>query len=67
VSSLKLVEAPASQPIPIDLHSRQEVAAKAALEELYQLLEDYGPAWYTEEHHERAVRALQASLRHTTG
>lgn len=29
-----------------------------ALEELFGLLEEYGPAWYTEEHHNRAVHAL---------
>jgi hypothetical protein len=28
------------------------------LEELFTLLEDYAPAWYTEEHHNRAVAAL---------
>ena len=32
--------------------------AKTVLEELFVLLEDYGPAWYTEEHHNRAVNAL---------
>lgn len=30
------------------------------LEELFSLLEDYGPSWYTEEHHKRAVAALLA-------
>lgn len=32
---------------------------KAALHELFQLLEDYAPTWYTEEHHDRAMAALQ--------
>ena len=32
--------------------------AKTVLEELFVLLEDYGPVWYTEEHHNRAVNAL---------
>ncbi|HET6205189.1 MAG TPA: hypothetical protein VFD98_00185 [Terracidiphilus sp.] len=31
---------------------------RAVLEELFTLLEDYAPAWYTEEHHNRAVAAL---------
>jgi prephenate dehydrogenase len=31
---------------------------REVLEELFQLLEDYAPAWYTEEHHDRAVAAL---------
>ena len=33
-------------------------ASTAALEELFVLLEEYGPAWYTQEHHDRAVKAL---------
>jgi hypothetical protein len=28
------------------------------LEELFELLEDYAPTWYTEELHNRAVAAL---------
>ena len=28
------------------------------LRELFELLEDYGPAWYTQESHDRAVAAL---------
>jgi hypothetical protein len=31
---------------------------RAVLEELYKLLEEYAPAWYTEEHHNRALAAL---------
>jgi hypothetical protein len=31
---------------------------KAALLELFELLEDYAPVWYSEEHHNRAVQAL---------
>ena len=27
--------------------------------ELFKLLEEYGPAWYTEEHHRRATEALE--------
>lgn len=30
------------------------------LEEVFLLLEDYGPTWYTEEHHNRIVAALLA-------
>lgn len=32
---------------------------KTVLEELIGLLEEYGPIWYTEELHARAVAALQ--------
>ena len=31
------------------------------LEELFHLLEDYAPTWYTEEHHNRAVAALRGA------
>ena len=31
---------------------------RAALEELFILLEEYGPMWYTQEHHDRALKAL---------
>jgi hypothetical protein len=35
--------------------------ARAAdvLAELYKLLEEYGPAWYTEQYHSRAESALR--------
>ena len=33
---------------------------REVLEELFHLLEDYAPAWYTEQHHNRAVAALMA-------
>jgi hypothetical protein len=39
----------------IDQHTR----TKAVLQELYQLLEDYSPVWYTEEHHDRVAGALR--------
>jgi hypothetical protein len=32
---------------------------KIVLKELFELLEDYGPGWYTEDHHDRAVAALR--------
>lgn len=33
-----------------------------ALSDLHNLLEEYAPAWYTEEHHRKAERALHAAL-----
>ncbi len=33
------------------------------LAELFDLLEEYGPSWYTEEHHDRAIAALRGSRR----
>lgn len=32
---------------------------REVLEELFLLLEDYAPTWYTEEHHNRAIAALR--------
>jgi hypothetical protein len=36
-----------------------KAAAVEALAELYELLEEYGPSWYTEEMHNRAEVALR--------
>jgi hypothetical protein len=36
-----------------------KAAAIEALAELYELLEDYGPSWYSEELHHRAEAALR--------
>jgi hypothetical protein len=36
----------------------ETVAPEVVLRELFELLEDYAPMWYTEEHHRRAVAAL---------
>ena len=32
---------------------------KDVLAELYELLEDYAPTWYTEQHHKKAASALR--------
>jgi len=34
-----------------------------ALMELFNLLEEYAPVWYTEELHNRAVSALQSRIK----
>ncbi len=40
--------------------SRDKVKTiREALEELYRLLEEYSPTWYTEEHHQRTETALR--------
>lgn len=44
--------------IPIDLDEMRRTSSKSILEDLFELLEEYAPAWYTEEHHDRAVTAL---------
>ncbi len=35
------------------------VETKTVLNELFELLEDYAPVWYKQEHHDRAMAALQ--------
>jgi hypothetical protein len=37
----------------------QLARATDALAELYQLLEDYAPTWYSEHHHKKAESALR--------
>jgi len=45
--------------MPLETHrDEQAIDIYTVLEELYILLEDYSPVWYTEEHHDRALRAL---------
>ena len=55
----KLLEMPAkrsSYNYPESIHSED---LKAALEELFKLLEDYSPLWYSVETHNRALAALE--------
>jgi hypothetical protein len=42
----------------------QEKALVEALSDLHDLLEDYSPAWYTEEHHRKAESALHTRKKH---
>jgi len=51
------------------LDSQFKIVAEAFLE-LFELLEEYAPIWYTEEHHQRALtawRILQANPSHALG
>jgi|GEM_PF-6228551 hypothetical protein len=36
-----------------------EIASADALAELYDLLRDYAPPWYTERHHQKAENVLR--------
>lgn len=40
--------------------SAQVLKLREALKMLYELLEAYGPMWYTEEHHDKAEAALRS-------
>jgi len=43
------------------LDSQFEIVAEAFLE-LFELLEEYAPVWYTEQHHQRALTACRILL-----
>jgi hypothetical protein len=44
---------------PDGYHDPAEVLkVREALKMLYDILEDYAPSWYTEEHHDKAGTAL---------
>ena len=55
-SKLKRREKPASS--VSDLEDRC-LRLFDALSDLYELLEEYAPPWYTEQHHDRAAAALE--------
>jgi hypothetical protein len=40
------------------IRPRNDLSPRTVLKELFVLLEDYAPTWYTKEHHDRAVAAL---------
>jgi hypothetical protein len=39
-------------------HRPEPITPTAVLRELFELLEDYSPIWYTQENHDRALAAL---------
>ena len=42
----------------ISMDQHKPASGNAVLRELFELLEDYAPTWYTEELHNRAASAL---------
>lgn len=40
------------------IDQRKRVDTRTVLQELFALLEDYGPVWYTEDHHNRVMAVL---------
>lgn len=46
---------------PILFQDTHTLTPREALAELIELLEDYAPSWFTEEHHKRALAALQST------
>jgi hypothetical protein len=42
-------------------HASEASHTKEVLQEVFELLEEFGPAWYTEELHKRAAAALKCN------
>lgn len=49
---------PRQTPDAVQMQEAKIPTPRAALEELFVLLEDYAPTWYTVDHHNRALAAL---------
>jgi hypothetical protein len=43
----------------------QPESGNAVLREVFELLEDYAPTWYTEEHHNRLAAAIGELVSHS--
>ena len=50
-------------PSAVSNRAQNSVRLVEALSDLYKLLEEYAPSWYTEEHREKAEAALYSSNR----
>jgi hypothetical protein len=59
VSSQTLEKANSAQRESITRKPLQAVNPRTVFVELFELLEEYGPSWYTEEQHNRAVAAMR--------
>lgn len=44
--------------ISFNLDEARPANPMSILKDLFELLEEYAPAWYTEEHHNRTIAAL---------
>jgi hypothetical protein len=59
VSYLGLEKPGAAGPILVEAKQLKPVDPKEVLTDLLELLEEYGPSWYTEEHQARVAAALR--------
>ena len=66
MSARKMTASPAKSASSTSREPSVPETAQAVLAELFWLLEEYGPLWYTEDHHRRATRAL-AEMRRRRG
>jgi hypothetical protein len=61
MSSLVLNEANEIESGSNGRKERQSVDSKAVLAELFKMLEEYAPGWYTKDHHNRVLAVLLES------
>jgi len=59
VSLQTLEKANSAQRKSVTREPLQAVNPRTVFVELFELLEEYGPSWYTEEQHNRAVAAMR--------
>jgi hypothetical protein len=52
----------AATPVRMEGYQLERVTPMVALKDLFELLEDYSPMWYTEETRERAMSALKQGI-----
>jgi hypothetical protein len=53
---------PEKPPLPVHTAAADVLKLQEALKTLYDLLEQFAPPWYTEEHHDKAEAALNLPL-----
>lgn len=58
MSARKLATSPAKSALLTSRELTVQETAQAILAELFELLEEYGPLWYTEDLHTRAARVV---------
>ncbi len=61
VSTMALKNGNAARSVVTERDGTQSESAKEVLANLFSLLEEYAPSWYTQQHHDRAVAALRMS------
>ena len=63
-----LAVAPQMKVVRRSTKAKKAPGVRTVLEELFVLLEDYAPVWYTKKHHDRAMSALgENGVRIATG
>lgn len=59
---VEVIESNGATLVPLEGRRVERVTPIEALKELFELLEDYSPMWYSEETRERAMSALKQRI-----